>query len=205
MPHQRTRPHTISKCEEHQALDVRRLTRDGLFRHGNLTYSAASQSDLVLTLRGGTVIVRSATTHREQLVSLTWTQQRLGGMRAWFVCACGRRAAKLYLRPGKPFACRVCCALGYESQAETPEKRRERQALEKAQKLRIRLGAEPNLLKPVPARPKRMTHARYYRLLAELLDAEEKVFAMALRQYGGRNQSLREDAADEGRSAGCVL
>jgi hypothetical protein len=105
------------------------LTRDGLFLHGNLTYSGANQSDLVITLRGGMVVVRPATTHREQLVSLTWTHQRLGGMRAWFVCACGRRAAKLYLRPGKPFASRACCALRYESQAETPEKRRERQAL----------------------------------------------------------------------------
>jgi hypothetical protein len=110
-------------------------------------------------------------------------------MRAWFVCACGRRAAKLYLKPDKPFACRVCCALGYESQAETPEKRRERQALEKAQKIRIKLGAEPNLLEPPPPRPKRMTHSRYYRLLAALLNAEERVFAMALRQYGGRDQN----------------
>jgi hypothetical protein len=41
----------------------------------------------------------------------------------------------------------------------------------------MKLGAEPNLLEPVPARPKRMTHARYFRLLAALLDAEERVFA----------------------------
>jgi hypothetical protein len=161
------------------------LTRDGLFRHGNLTYSAASQSDLVVTLRGGMVVVRPATTHHEQLVSLTWTHQRLGGMRAWFVCACGRRAAKLYLKPGKPFACRVCCALGYESQAETPEKRRHRQALQRAQKLRMSLGAEPNLLEPLPPRQKGMRWAVYYRRLAALLEAEERVFAYHARPASG--------------------
>ena len=47
MPHQRTRPRTIAKCEENQLLDIRRLTRDGLFRHGNLTYSQANQPDLL--------------------------------------------------------------------------------------------------------------------------------------------------------------
>jgi hypothetical protein len=123
------------------------------------------------------VAARPATTRREQLVSLTWTHQRLGGMRAWFVCACGRRAAKLYLKPGNPFACRACCALGYESQAESPERRRERQPLEKAQRLRVTLGAEPNVLLPLPARPKGMTHARYRRLIGLLIVAEEKVFA----------------------------
>ena len=135
------------------------------------------------------MVVRPATAHREQLVSLTWTHQRLGGMRAWFVCACGRRVAKLYLKPGEPFACRLCCALGYESQAESPEKRRERQALEKAQKLRIRLGAEPNLLLPSPERPKGMRRATYYQLASALLDAEETVFAMALphKRSVGRN------------------
>ena len=177
MPHQRTRPRTISKCEEHQALDVRRLIRDGLFRHGNLIYSRANQSDLVVTLRSGIVIVRPATTHREQLVSLTWTRQRLGGVRAWFVCACGRRAARLYLEPGKPFACRACCALGYGSQAESPERRHERQALEKAQKIRIKLGVEPNLLEALPERPKGMRHATYCRLIGALIAAEERVFA----------------------------
>ena len=180
MPHQRTRPRTISKCEEYQSLDVRRLTRDGLFHHGNLTYSAASQSDLVVTLRRGMVVVRPPSTRREQVVSLTWTRQRLGGMRAWFVCACGRRAAKLYLEPGKVFACRLCCGLGYESQAESPERRRERQALERAQKIRMKLGAEPNLLEPPPPRPRGMRRARYHQLLAALLDAEERVFAVAL-------------------------
>ena len=93
------------------------------------------------------------------------------------MCACGRRAAKLYLKPGKPFACRVCCALGYESQAESPERRHERQALEKAQKIRIKLGFEPNLLLPLPARPKGMRHAIYRRLIGALIAAEERVFA----------------------------
>jgi hypothetical protein len=154
------------------------LTRDGLFRHhGDLTYSAESQSDFVITLRGDKVVVRSATTDREQLVLLTWTHQRLGGMRAWFVCACGRRAAKLYLKPDNPFACRACCALGYESQAESPERRRERQALRKAQRLRVTLGGEPNVLLPLPARPKGMRHATYCRLIAALIVIEEKLFA----------------------------
>jgi hypothetical protein len=153
------------------------LIRDGLFRHGNLIYSQASQSDLVVSLRRGMVVVRPETTHREQLVSLTWTHQRLGGMRAWFMCACGQRAAKLYLKPGNPFACRVCCALGYESQAESPEKRRKHQAIERAQRLRMALGGSPNLFEPPPPRPKGMRWSVYLQRLADLLDAEERVFA----------------------------
>jgi hypothetical protein len=77
---------------------------------------------------------------------------------------------------------------GYESQAQSPERRHERQALEEAQKIRIKLGVEPNLLEALPARPKGMRHATYSRLIGTLIAAEERVFGMALSPRSvGRN------------------
>ena len=64
-----------------------------------------------------------------------------------------------------------------KARPERPERRRERQAIEKAQKIRIKLGVEPNLLEALPGHPKGMRHAIYRRLLGALIAAEEKVFA----------------------------
>lgn len=53
---------------------------------------------------------------RQEIV-LTPTPQPRGGARYWFLCPrCGRRSAKLYKPPRvKPFACRLCYGLTYES------------------------------------------------------------------------------------------
>lgn len=50
-------------------------------------------------------------------LELSWTQPTYGGLRPWFVCECGRRAAVLYVTRGT-LGCRRCLGLAYPSQRE---------------------------------------------------------------------------------------
>ena len=74
---------------------------------------------------------------------------------------CGRRVALLY-GAGELFACRRCYGLAYASQQETPMYR----GVNRAQKIRMRLGGSANLCEPFPKKPKRMQWRTYLRLRA---------------------------------------
>ncbi|MBK7282257.1 hypothetical protein [Candidatus Aalborgicola defluviihabitans] len=76
--------------------------------------------------------------------------------------SCGKRVAVLY-GPGKYFACRRCCGLGYASQKEGLGDRSSRQA----DKIRNRLGWQAGILNGEGGRPKGMHWATYRRLKAE--------------------------------------
>ena len=96
------------------------------------------------------------------------TACHLGGRRAWFRCAvysngryCGRRVGLLY-GAGELFACRRCYGLAYASQREAPMHR----GVNRAQKIRMRLGGSANLCEPFPEKPKRMHWRTYHRLRA---------------------------------------
>jgi hypothetical protein len=121
----------------------------------------------------------------EQRVLLVWTRCHLGGGRPWFLCACGRRVAKLYQCGAPVFACRQCCGLAYRSQQEIPRHR----AISRVQKFRMRLGGSANLLEPFPARPRGMHRMTYYRLSAKAMAAQERSIALELdymrRHYPG--------------------
>jgi hypothetical protein len=102
----------------------------------------------------------------EQRVPITWTTCYLGGRRAWFRCNvysggrhCGRRVALLYAAGGL-FACRHCYGLAYESQREVLRYR----GLERARKIRARLGGSANMFHAFPERPKGMHRRTYARL-----------------------------------------
>jgi hypothetical protein len=110
----------------------------------------------------------------QQRVPLVWTRCHLGGRRPWFLCACGRRAAKLYQYGAPVFACRQCCGLAYRSQQEIPRHR----AISRAQKLRMRLGGSANLLEPFPKKPRGMYRRTYYRLSARAMAAQERSIAL---------------------------
>ena len=86
----------------------------------------------------------------EQRVPITWTACHFGGHRAWFRCPvyfkgryCGRRVALLY-GAGDLFACRHCYGFAYASRQETPTYR----GVNRARKIRMRLGGSPDLLQP---------------------------------------------------------
>src|ERR1700687_3978074 len=88
--------------------------------------------------------------------------------RLQFICpGCGRRVAELY-PDGVHFRCRKCCGLGYRSQ----RKGREARGLEKAVRIKRRLGGSGDYADPVPERPKG-THQRTYERLCN--EGEEAV------------------------------
>ena len=104
----------------------------------------------------------------QQRVPIRLTACHLGGVRPWFVCSvysdgryCGRRAAILY-GAGELFACRQCYGLAYQSQQQTAVRR----GLDKARKIRMRLGGGVDLLAPFPPRPKGMHRRTFERLRA---------------------------------------
>ena len=113
--------------EECNALDVRRLHREGALRPGAHFSSSWSRGGREIGSISGFAYrdrLILSYSHRsglgdewedvEEPVSLEWTACNFGGERPWFVCpgvvngvACGRRVAILY-GPGKYFLCRHC-------------------------------------------------------------------------------------------------
>jgi hypothetical protein len=183
----RYRFNTKTTTDECNALDVRRLHREGALQPGTLFSTSWSRFGRKTGSMGGFVyrdrIVLSYR-HRsgasrewedvKEPVPLEWTPCNFGGERPWFICPgvingkrCGRRVAILY-GPGKYFLCRHCYDLRYESQREDKGHR----ALRRAQKLRQQLGGSANTMEPFPDRPRGMHHDTYMRLLWEHHEAE---------------------------------
>src|SRR5271168_4966704 len=93
----------------------------------------------------------------EQYVPIIKTACHFGGSRPWFRCnACSGRVAVIYGADDQ-FACRRCCKLSYASQHEPLAQR----GLLRAQKIRARLGGDPDLFEFFPYKPKGM-HQRTY-------------------------------------------
>lgn len=97
---------------------------------------------------------------------------RMGGSRPYFICPglvnnvrCCRRVAKLY-GAGRYFLCRHCYRLAHASQSEDVLDRTRR----RANKIRRRLGGEPDWLSPFPHKPKGMWNRTYERLRSAVID-----------------------------------
>jgi hypothetical protein len=109
-----------------------------------------------------------------ETVSIVPAACRFGGMRPYFICpgvvngiACGRRVAKLHCA-GRYFLCRHCCRMAHASQSEGARDR----ALRRANKIRQRLGGDPDLVAPFPPKPRGMCRRTYERLREQALAAE---------------------------------
>ena len=99
----------------------------------------------------------------EQRVQTQTSPCHLGGERRWFTCPrCSKRVAVIYT-PGRYFACRQCCGLGYATQKEGAGDR----ASSRANKLRKRLGWEAGILNGNGVKSKGMHWTTYNRLKAE--------------------------------------
>jgi Transposase len=81
--------------------------------------------------------------------------------------ACGRRVTKLYVS-GPHFLCRHCHQLTYACQHEGPGKRAQR----RANKIRMRLGGDPDRGAPYPAKPRGVWWSRYLRLCHAATEAQ---------------------------------
>lgn len=169
------RPGTRVKAEYLQRVDVREWARRGcLIAAGSFSWSwhrggepsgsigVWMDSPDAMTFRYA-LTVNGEQQSIAQRVNLTHTPCPYGGTRQWFSCPrCARRVALLYLRGGR-FACRRCQRVAYASQSEDALARLWR----KQSKIEARLG-------DYWQRPKGMRLATYDRLMAEIIDYEEK-------------------------------
>ncbi len=139
-------------CEQCTAVDVRQVVGANMTEDGIVVYHRG--------LRGW--------------VDLIYTDQHLGGRRAWFRCPrCKRRRALLYWRD-ETLVCRTCHGLAYMSQRE----RREYRLIGRAQAIRQRLGGTANLTAPFPDRPKHMHRSTYARWRDKAAAAEQAGLAI---------------------------
>ena len=116
----------------------------------------------------------------EQRVQTQTTPCHLGGQRHWFACPlCSKRVAVVYA-PGRYFACRQCCGLGYATQKESAGDR----AATRADKLRKRLGWEAGILNGAGGKPKGM-HWKTFLQLKSHHDALVQISLQDMaRQFG---------------------
>ena len=156
-------------------LDIRRLQRDGLLTPGlAFGWHWTRNGEEVASIQMRTEVDRVILNYRsrsnggewramEHLVRMEWTGCNLGGRRAWFLCpaqGCGRRVAILF--GGSIFACRHCHNLAYACQREKPEYK----AMNRADKIRMRLGWGAGIANPEGGKPKGMHWRTYERLKA---------------------------------------
>lgn len=179
--------------EDGLTLDLDRLRRDGTFppaegwRQGSLVWTdtrsgarvASIGYEISLGAGEGWMRLRYTSTdpgfgekrEADYRISLTSIPTRFGGRRWYFRCPhLGLRCGRLHLPPGAfTFASRQAHRLAYRSQRATPRDR----ALDKALKLRRRLGSEGGVGDPV-AKPKWMRWPTYERRLEQVLEADER-------------------------------
>jgi hypothetical protein len=112
-----------------------------------------------------------------QSVHVVQTDCRFGGYRFWFLCpatGCGKRVAILYLGSSGDFACRSCQKLAYATQFERLGYR----GIERARRIRMKLGGSPSLFDRFPDRPKGMHRRTYLRLKAAYKTAARRCGAL---------------------------
>ena len=116
-----------------------------------------------------------AVTMETQTLPITYVPWHFGGRRAYLLCGCGRMVGKLYAPRGLPWRCRRCYGLTYATRQAAPHDR----LLLKAQKIRERLGGDPNDLGEFPPKPKGMHWRRYNRLQRLHDQADQSSLALA--------------------------
>ena len=116
----------------------------------------------------------------------TFTKQKLGGTRRWFLClSCHRRCSILY--GGKWFRCRKCHNLAYSTQNEPAMYR----GLTRAQKLRERLGGSLCIDDPFPAKPKGMHWKTYARIRINGEAYENRVHGISMDYFRSLGENLK--------------
>jgi hypothetical protein len=115
-----------------------------------------------------------------------YTAARFGGRRAWFCCpGCGQKCRLLY--GTHSLRCRKCRRLRYQSQYEAPAFR----LLNRACKLRKRLGKSGASGDPLPPKPPRMRWRTYWQLGLLVLRLEKVGWAAMSAHVNGVRRRIR--------------
>jgi hypothetical protein len=164
----RPRSYNTRKVEEYQSIDLADLRRWRMLasrdrtRIPAVTWSTPEGLDQlgVLAEPSGVTFIRHRQGHLEKMfIAFAYSATEFGGRRAWFRCpGCGGRCRVLYGTDS--LRCRKCRGLKYQSQYETPAFR----MLERARKIRRRLGKSGGAGDPLPAKPRYMHWKKYRRL-----------------------------------------
>ena len=170
----------------YRRLDIRNLARDGALDDGcvcsvHWSRPGAQPAQICITAADGELrftygkhAENGDSRTAELCVRTTWTPCHYGGRRPWFLCprrGCGRRVAILY--GDRDFACRSCRGVGYSTQGVSPESR----ALDRAQRIRVRLGGSVDITQPLPERPKGMHFLTYMKYAMRAWRAEDQANA----------------------------
>ncbi len=146
--------------EGHQRLDVMALHRERRLQPG---------AHIELVRRSRRLV--DGRRDVKEIVHLAWTECNFGGKRPWFLCpGCGRRVGAL-ITDGSLFRCRHCYGLVYRSQQQC----RAFRLLNKAQKIRERLGASLCMADPIRQKPKGM----HWKTFQHLVEQEAKFAQIA--------------------------
>ena len=183
------RPGYRAKAEQLQRVDIRVWRRGGYLSAGrSFSWSwnrgGEPSGSIGVLVHGHNSLALQYMTGREgerrdgsQTIRLAHTACTFGKTRPWFVCPlCQRRRSLLFMRWGR-FACRQCQRVAYTSQSCD----RLDTLWRKQAKIENRLGEHWR-------RPEGMRQRTYDRLLATLIDCEERreeAFALAASQLFG--------------------
>jgi hypothetical protein len=190
--------HSKQTVEDGLSLDINKLIRDGSVRQGiawqgTLVWSNTRTGEKIASIGYEANLVKTDNAYmrlhynhnnqpQDYKVRLTTTQPNFGGLRWWFICpVSGQRVGKLYSPPGQPlFASRKVFKLAYQSQREHKPQR----LLDKAYKLRRRLGQTNRGEYPIPCKPKGMHWKTYSKINREIEALEKQGWESAARLFG---------------------
>jgi hypothetical protein len=180
------------------AMDVNKLHHEGRLQPGwagGLRWMREGETVAAISLRAGadgihlTYRVRVGDGGFQDVAETVRIERvpcRFGGARPYFICpgvakrvTCGRRVTKLY-GPWPYFLCRHCCGLAQANHSEGTWDLK----LRRAEKIRERLGGDPDGAAPFPLKPKGMWRRTYERLREQALAAETAADEALMRCIG---------------------
>ena len=188
--------YATSKVEEWRSIDLADLRRWGMVaavkmvktgRIPAIVWSTPDSADQlgVIAQPRGVLFVRQDDHGQlyKLLVPFVYTATQFGGERAWFQCpGCQQGCRVLYGR--NSMRCRKCRRLKYQSQYQMPAFR----LLDRAHKVRRRLGRPGSSGDPLPPKPPRMrwrTYRRLERLVSRLELAGWAAMAVQVKAISG--------------------
>jgi hypothetical protein len=166
------RPGRHVKAEHCRRIDARRWQREGMLQPGRCggwvwtdVDTGKQTASIGYSTEPGAVVLNYRLNDQpiRQWLPILTTPCHFGGQRQWFACPrCARRVAVLFLR-ANGFFCRQCNRIAYGSQSDDALDRIWR----KQRKIEGRLGEYWQ-------RPKGMHQTTYAKLMATIIDCEER-------------------------------